>query len=176
MKLKLLKGDITELKVDAIVNAANKSLLGGGGVDGAIHAKAGRELYLFNKQLGGCNTSEAKISPAFNLPAKHVISTVGPIWGAPFEEREKELRLCYINSLNLAKAFGIKTIAFPSISTGAYGYPIEKAAKTAITAILSWLKDKENDMELVYMVLFSEDDYNIYKSALEKAQKLEGIE
>ena len=136
MIFKVIIGDITTLKVDAIVNAANSSLLGGGGVDGAIHRAAGRELYNECKTLGGSKTGEAKITKGYNLPAKYVIHTVCPIY---YEHSEEEnirlLRMCYINSMNLANNNNVKSIAFPAISTGVYGFPKELAAKTAIDTI-----------------------------------------
>ncbi len=127
--ISLYKGDITKLKVDAIVNAANRSLLGGGGVDGAIHRAAGPELLEFNRKLGGCETGEAKISPGFKLPAKFIIHTVGPVWQGGKSNEDSLLENCYLNSLKLAVKNKIKSIAFPAISTGVYGFPLERVNK-----------------------------------------------
>ena len=161
-KIKIIKGDITKVKTDAIVNAANKTLLGGGGVDGAIHRAAGPKLLEECKQLGGCQTGEAKITKGYNLPAKYVIHTVGPIWhGGNYGEEEK-LANCYRNSLKLAAENKIKSIAFPSISTGAYGFPIEKAAPIALEEVKKFLK-KNNEVKEVVFVLFSDKDFQIYQ-------------
>ncbi len=141
-KIELHKGDITKLNVDAIVNAANTSLLGGGGVDGAIHRAAGPELLEYNKKLGGCSTGEAKISPGFNLPAKFVISTVGPVWNGGNNNEDELLVNCYRNSLKLAVDNNIKTIAFPSISTGVYSFPVERASKIAVREVKDFLEKK----------------------------------
>lgn len=154
MPLSFKIGDITNLKVDAIVNAANSSLLGGGGVDGAIHKAAGPELREFNKTLGGCKVSEAKISPGFNLPSKHVISVVGPIYkGGSFNEEEL-LYNTYQNALRLAVKEKIKSIAFPLISSGAYGYPVDKAIEVAIRSITDFLDKEDLDVTLIF---FNED-------------------
>lgn len=171
MKIIVERGDLTEKAVDAIVNAANSSLLGGGGVDGAIHRKAGPELREYNRGLGGCNTGEAKLSPGFQLPAKYVISTVGPVWGQPYEEKEKLLRSCYMNSLQLAMEKGFRTVAFPSISTGVYGYPVEKAAKVAMEAMREFRRAHPEAFTHVYMVNFSEADRAIYQRALDEAME-----
>ncbi len=143
-------GDITKLQVDAIVNAANKSLLGGGGVDGAIHRAAGRELLAECRTLHGCETGEAKITKGYNLPAKHVIHTVGPIYsGCP--QDPIDLVNCYRNSLNVAKANSLHSIAFPAISTGVYGYPKEDAAKLASETVKSWLAaNADYDMQVTF--------------------------
>ncbi len=138
-RIEIVHGDITKLKVDAIVNAANSSLLGGGGVDGAIHRAAGHELLEYCKKLNGCPTGEAKISPGFKLPAKFVIHTVGPVWHSGNHNEENFLAGCYKNSLRLAVENKIKTIAFPAISTGVYGYPIEAASETAIKVVREFL-------------------------------------
>ena len=155
-------GDITQLQVDAIVNAANQSLLGGGGVDGAIHRAAGPQLKEYNRTLGGCPTGEARISPGFNLPAKHVISTVGPVWHGGEEGEPQLLAACYQNSLELALANGVKTIAFPAISTGVYGYPKREAARIAIDV----LKRYEGQFDALIACCFSEADAEIYREAL----------
>ncbi|GIK61653.1 MAG: O-acetyl-ADP-ribose deacetylase [Ignavibacteriota bacterium] len=165
MRIELYKGDITKLKVDAIVNAANTSLLGGGGVDGAIHRAAGPELLKFNKKLGGCKTGEAKISPGFNLPAKFIIHTVGPVWNGGKHNEDKLLADCYINSLKLAVENKIKSMAFPAISTGIYRFPLERATKIAITEVKKFL-EKNDSIEKVIFVCFDEETYEIYKSVL----------
>jgi O-acetyl-ADP-ribose deacetylase (regulator of RNase III) len=165
-KLIVIKGDITKLNVDAIVNAANHSLLGGGGVDGAIHRAAGRELYEECKTLGGCNTGDAKITKGYKLPAKYVIHTVGPIYGREGGNEADLLANCYKNSLTLAVAHNVRTIAFPSISTGAYGYPIEMASKIAVTTVKNFLDEKKGYVEKVYFVTFSDIDFKIYQNLL----------
>ncbi|OGV16683.1 MAG: O-acetyl-ADP-ribose deacetylase, partial [Ignavibacteria bacterium RIFOXYA2_FULL_37_17] len=147
-KIEIHKGDITKLSVDAIVNAANTSLLGGGGVDGAIHRAAGPELLEYNKKLGGCLTGEARISPEFNLPAKHVISTVGPVWNGGNRNEDELLANCYRNSLRIAFENNIKTLAFPSISTGVYRFPVERASKIAVKEVKDFL-DKNPSIEKV---------------------------
>lgn len=165
MRIELYKGDITKLKVDVIVNAANTSLLGGGGVDGAIHRAAGPELLEFNRKLGGCKTGEAKISPGFNLPAKFIIHTVGPVWNGGKHNEDKLLADCYINSLKLAVENKIKSMAFPAISTGIYRFPLERATKIAVTEVKKFL-EKNDTIEKVIFVCFDEETYEIYKSVL----------
>jgi len=164
-KIEILKSDITKLKVDAIVNAANTSLLGGGGVDGAIHRAAGPELLEFNRKLGGCKTGEAKISPGFNLPLKFIIHTVGPVWNGGKSNEDKLLANCYINSLKLAVENKIKTIAFPAISTGVYHFPLERATEIAVNEVKKFL-EKNESIEKVIFVCFSDHDYNIYQNML----------
>jgi len=158
-------GDITKLKVDAIVNAANKSLLGGGGVDGAIHRAAGRQLLAECRTLHGCETGEAKITKGYNLPAKHVIHTVGPIYsGSP--QDPIDLANCYRNSLDLAKANDLHSIAFPAISTGVYGYPKGDAAQLAIKTVMAWL-DANADYEIeVIFSCFDERTKSLYETNL----------
>jgi len=162
-KIKIIKGDITKVKADAIVNAANKTLLGGGGVDGAIHRAAGPKLLEECKKLGGCETGEVKITKGYNLPAKYVIHTVGSVWRRGREDEEEKLASCYRNSLKLAVENNIKSIAFPSFSTGAYGFPIEKAAPIALREIKKFLEENDAIKEVIF-VLFSEKDFQIYQN------------
>ena len=163
--IKILKGDITRLNVDAIVNAANTSLLGGGGVDGAIHRAAGPELLEECKNLNGCNTGEAKITKGYNLPAKYVIHTVGPIWSGGKNKEEKLLANCYRNSLKLAVENGINSIAFPAISTGVYHFPLEKATKIALEETKKFLKDNKKITTVIF-VAFDEKTFNVYSQML----------
>ena len=164
-RIELRKGDITKLTVEAIVNAANSSLLGGGGVDGAIHRGAGPALLEFCESLKGCNTGEAKISPGFNLPAKYIIHTVGPVWKGGEYNEDSLLAACYNNSLKLAVENNIKSVAFPSISTGVYKFPIERAAKIAIKETGDFLRENSK-LKRVIFVCFDEKTYIIYKSLL----------
>ena len=164
-KIKIQQTDITRLKVDAIVNAANNSLLGGGGVDGAIHCAAGPELLEECKTLNGCNTGEAKITGAYRLPSQKVIHTVGPVWnGGKFKEEEL-LAAAYRNCLQIAIKGNIETIAFPNISTGVYGFPKEKAASIAIHEVRSFL-EKHPEIKSVTFAVFDEENLNIYKELL----------
>ena len=164
-KLSIMKGDITRVKADAIVNAANNSLLGGGGVDGAIHRAGGREILEECKKIGCCPTGEARITTGGKLPSKKVIHTVGPIYKDGNQGEEKLLYNAYYNSLALAMENEIKTIAFPSISTGVYNYPKDQAADIAIKAVKDFII-KYNSIEEVVFVLFSDVDYNIYQEKL----------
>ena len=163
--LKAIRGDITKvIDMDAIVNAANSSLLGGGGVDGAIHRAAGAELLKECRTLNGCPTGEAKITKAYKLPCKYVIHTVGPIWrGGNFNEAAL-LASCYRNSLQLAVDYGIRRIAFPSIATGVYHFPIEQAARIAIETTNAFLEAHPGSIELVEWVLFDDRTYQAYAS------------
>lgn len=164
-EIKIIKGDITTLQVHAIVNAANNSLLGGGGVDGAIHRMAGPELLDECKTLNGCETGKAKITKGYKLPAKFVIHTVGPVWQGGTNNESKLLASCYANSLNLAKEKKIESIAFPNISTGIYGFPKEKAAKIAIQEVRAFLQ-KEKSIKNVIFSVFDEENYSIYNELL----------
>jgi O-acetyl-ADP-ribose deacetylase (regulator of RNase III) len=158
-------GDITEQAVDAIVNAANTTLLGGGGVDGAIHRAAGPELVAECRTLGGCPTGEARITRGYRLPATYVIHTVGPVWSGGGRGEVELLRNCYVNALALATRQGVKSIAFPSISTGAYGYPIEQAARIAVETVRDRLK-RPTSVELVRFACFSPGDLAVYRRLL----------
>jgi len=165
INIDLCKGDITKLEVDAIVNAANTTLLGGGGVDGAIHRAAGPELLEECKTLNGCSTGEAKISKGYNLPAKFVIHTVGPIWSGGNHSEDTLLANCYCNSLNLAVENRIKTIAFPAISTGIYHFPLECAVNIAINEVKNFLKS-DNSIEKIIFVCFDEKTFQSYNEVL----------
>jgi O-acetyl-ADP-ribose deacetylase (regulator of RNase III) len=149
-RIAIVEGDITRIEVDAIVNAANNSLLGGGGVDGAIHRAAGRDLYEACKTLGGCDTGEAKITPGFKLPARYVIHTVGPVWGGGERGEDRLLAACYHNALALALEHGLASIAYPAISTGAYGFPPGRAALIAARTVLAMLGDNEAIERVVF--------------------------
>ena len=163
-KIIIIKSNIVVLNVGAIVNAANKSLLGGGGVDGAIHRAAGPELLAECKTLGGCETGEAKLTRGYQLPAKYVIHTVGPIWHGGSHHEAELLANCYKNSLALAVTKKLKTIAFPAISCGAYGYPIETACAIAYRSVADFLK-QDTTLEKVYLTCFSDDIYQAYEKA-----------
>ena len=166
-KIEILRGDITKLDVDAIVNAANTTLLGGGGVDGAIHRAAGPELLAECRTLGGCHPGEAKITRGYRLPARFVIHTVGPIWRGGKHDEAPTLANCYRNSLQLAVENEIKTLAFPAISCGAYGYPIKEAAQIAFKATREFLALSDK-LQKVIFVVWGEDVYDAYREALQK--------
>ncbi len=164
-KITLVKGDIVKQKADAIVNAANKSLLGGGGVDGAIHQSAGPQLIEECRRLRGCATGQAKITKGYSLPAKHIIHAVGPIFGREGGKEAQLLADCYRNSLILAKRNNIKSIAFPAISTGVYGYPKEAAAKIAVKTVKKFI-ETDAWFDEIRFVVFSDESYFIYKQTL----------
>ncbi len=163
--VEVFEGDITTLNVDAIVNAANKSLLGGGGVDGAIHRAAGHQLLEECRTLGGCETGQAKLTRGYKLPAKYIIHTVGPVWYGGNKNEDKLLSNCYKNSLELAMNHKVKSIAFPSISTGAYGFPFERAAKIAVKVVQDFLEENKTIKKVVF-VCFGKDAFEVYKNLL----------
>lgn len=164
--IKIIRANIVDLDVDAIVNAANSTLLGGGGVDGAIHKAAGESLKEACKAFNGCKTGEAVITPGFNLISRHVIHTVGPIYFDHDEDESRELlSSCYLNSLTLAKNNDLHSIAFPCISSGVYGYPIEESSLVAISSVRKWLKKHKYEID-VYFVCFSDKDYDVYLKRL----------
>jgi O-acetyl-ADP-ribose deacetylase (regulator of RNase III) len=165
--MEVIQGDITRMQVDAIVNAANISLLGGGGVDGAIHRAAGPQLLEECRGLGGCPTGEARITRGYDLPAKHVIHTVGPVWHGGDRGEEELLANCYRNSLSLAAEKALETIAFPSISTGVYRFPIDRACRIALREVRAFLA-KKSSLRKVFFVCFSESDAQIYRQALQE--------
>jgi O-acetyl-ADP-ribose deacetylase (regulator of RNase III) len=165
--LEVLVGDITRLDTDAIVNAANSSLLGGGGVDGAIHRAAGPELLEACRRLNGCNAGEAKITPGFRLPARFVIHTVGPIWRGGDEGEAEVLARCYRRSLELAADQGLDSIAFPAISTGAYGFPREAAAETAVHATTRFLTGRPHRLSRVVFCCFDHVSADLYRARLD---------
>ncbi|OQX24245.1 MAG: O-acetyl-ADP-ribose deacetylase [Desulfobacteraceae bacterium IS3] len=165
-RMEIMQGDITKLKTDAIVNAANSSLLGGGGVDGSIHRAAGPGLLAECRTVGGCPAGEARITKGYNLPAKYVIHTVGPVYSG--KPRDSQLlSSCYRNSLQLAADHNAVSIAFPAVSCGVYGYPIEKACIIAVETVAEFLKKNQSVRKVVF-VLFSSGDYRVYKEYFEK--------
>ncbi len=166
-RVQIVEGDITKQQVDAIVNAANTSLLGGGGVDGAIHRAAGPELLEETKKMGGCPTGEARVSKGYRLPAKWVIHTVGPVWKGGKKNEENLLASCYKNSLQAAQDLGIKTIAFPSISTGAYGFPLERATEIALRETKNFLESNKT-LNRVVFVCFGEKALNTYRETYKR--------
>ncbi len=166
-RFSVIKGDITRMNTQAIVNAANTSLLGGGGVDGAIHKTAGPELLKECELLGGCKTGEAKITSGYKLKAEYVIHTPGPIWRGGDKGEDELLRNCYENSLKLAVENEITSISFPSISTGVYRFPVERAAEIAIKAIKEFI-DNDKTIELINMVCFDETTYRAYKKVYDE--------
>jgi O-acetyl-ADP-ribose deacetylase (regulator of RNase III) len=166
-KIELLKGDITKVEVDAIVNAANTTLLGGGGVDGAVHRAAGPELLEECSTLGGCATGDAKITKGYRLPARYVIHTPGPVWRGGTKGEPDLLASCYRKSLELAVENGCKSVAFPSISCGVYGYPFDQAAQIAIREVSSFIQ-KDSRLEKVIFVCFSQEAYDLYNKILSK--------
>ncbi len=169
--LELIEGNITEQETDAIVNAANTSLLGGGGVDGAIHRAGGIKILEECKKLGGCPTGEARITTGGNLKARYVIHTVGPIYSGGKQHESELLTNAYKNSLNLASKHKLKSVSFPSISTGAYGYPINEASMIALKTVIDYFKTN-TDIELVRFVLFGLKAYRVYEKTLQELTKL----
>jgi O-acetyl-ADP-ribose deacetylase (regulator of RNase III) len=173
-RLQAVLGDITGQMVDAIVNAANETLLGGGGVDGAIHAAAGPELLAACRQLGGCETGSARITPGFRLPARWIIHTVGPVWHGGTRGEAGLLARCYRSCFRLAAAHGIATLAFPAISTGAYGYPADAATRIAVRETRQWLAAPANAGCSVRFVCFSQSMLDHYMAVLSEAPREEG--
>lgn len=170
MKLRAVKGDITKLEqIDAIVNAANASLLGGGGVDGAIHRAAGQELLKECRTLGGCPTGEVRLTGAYRLPCRYVIHTVGPVWYGGLRKEAELLRNCYRNSLQLAMEHSIRSVAFPAVSTGVYGYPKEEAATIAVEEVQKFDREFPGVLEEVVFVLFDAESLHIYQGLLGEA-------
>ena len=166
-RIELYMGDITQLAIDAIVNAANTSLLGGGGVDGAIHRAAGPGLMEECRALNGCQTGEAKITSGYNLLSKFVIHTVGPVWKGGSDNEKQLLASCYLNSLRIASNMKLKTVAFPNISTGAYGFPKKLAAEIAIQTVRKFLEENE-DIEKVIFSVIDKENFAIYRGLIDK--------
>lgn len=165
MLMQAIKGDITKLAVDAIVNAANNTLLGGGGVDGAIHLAAGPELLAEARLLGGCQTGDAKLTKGYNLPAKYVIHAVGPVWHGGRQKEPALLRSCYWNSLEISRRHGFQAIAFPCISTGVYGYPTKEAAEIAVATVREFASQTGYDGKVIFCC-FSQKALEIYQELL----------
>ena len=167
-QIQVIYGDITRLPVDAIVNAANETLLGGGGVDGAIHSAAGKELELacqkIHDEKGGCKTGDAVITPGGNLPAKFVIHTVGPVWRGGKHQESELLFRAYLSSLRLASEHGIRTIAFPGISTGIFGFPKEQGSQIAVSTAVDFLNNNKTSIEKVIFVCFDQENYELYQA------------
>ena len=172
MPIEIIRNDITKMKVDAIVNAANRTLLGGGGVDGAIHKAAGKGLLKECMTLGGCKTGQAKLTKGYNLPAKYVIHTVGPVWHGGNNGEAELLAGCYRNSLQLAMEHGIRSVAFPSISTGVYSYPLKQAAEIAVRTVRTFIKEHPEAFEDVMWVLFDDRTKQAYDEAISCAETL----
>ncbi|MFZ6743548.1 O-acetyl-ADP-ribose deacetylase [Undibacterium sp. JH2W] len=170
LKLHAIRADITKLKLDAIINAANSSLLGGGGVDGAIHRAAGPDLVHECRLLGGCKTGQAKLTKGYRLPAAYIIHTVGPVWRGGEQGEPDLLASCYRNCLKLAAAKQLRSLAFPSISTGIYGYPIELAARVAIKTVSAEVADQA-DMEEIIFCCFSDADLAVYEAAIREVNQ-----
>jgi len=166
-KISVVKGDITKMDADAIVNAANTSLLGGGGVDGAIHRAAGPQLLEECRALNGCKTGQAKITKGYNLKARYVIHTVGPIWNGGKNQEPQLLHDAYHNSLSLGMENGLRTIAFPNISTGVYGYPKDLAAQTAISVVQGFVRSNPTAYDEITFVCFGDDNYFLYQQLLQ---------
>ncbi|MCL4267475.1 MAG: O-acetyl-ADP-ribose deacetylase [Anaerolineae bacterium] len=164
-RINIIQADIAALNVDAIVNAANRALSGGGGVDGVIHRAAGPELLQACRQLGRCETGQAKITPGFRLPARYVIHAVGPVWQGGDKGEPDLLASCYRESLRLARQHDVKTIAFPAISTGAYGYPLKPAAQIAIQEVIVYL-EQDQSLEIVFLVCFDRKSYETYQQVM----------
>ena len=167
--IKTVKGDITKITdAQAIVNAANSSLLGGGGVDGAIHRAAGSELLDECRLLGGCKTGQAKITKAYNLPCDYIIHTVGPVWNGGEKDEATLLANCYYNSMTLAVEKGIRTIAFPSISTGIFHFPVQLAARIAVGTVARFVEENAGKIDMIEWVLFDDNTYAVYEAEVDK--------